>query len=219
MDKEKNDSGFLTSPTVPESKNSGFNIFIVFAVVALFVAAAAVWYSLQSNLAKLTEKSGSQMVVTPTDAAAPTEAREVQGNASIQLRAVEGSVGRVNTPVTIAVFADSDGKDVVGYDVLFDYNEGQFEFKSAVSNASGFKVSASTQKGILALSGYKSVGEKQPSVFANTQIATVVLIPRQTGSFTLAPLASQGQAKSKMMSADKRAIEPRLSSVNIVISD
>lgn len=214
----------------PEQKGRGFSMFLGFAVIALIVAGVAIWFSLQSNINKLSQEANKNRAPAnvPTVPAQQTQLQaqtnqpivpESRPGGSMKLQSLDGSVGQVGKPVSFAVIADSAGKDIVGFDIVLDYNPAQFELQNAAANAGGFKVSSSTKKGILAVSGYKLVGEKNPTVFANTQIATITLIPKQTGSFKISPVATMGNASSKMISVAKEISLPQLDSVNVVISN
>lgn len=223
MENMKNESELLEKPLMPEGRGRGFTLFLIFAVIALLAAAAAIWFSIGSTMNKLTEQADKKNQPSPVPTV--TEPQEVHKQpaalpgGTMRLQSLDGSVGQIGKPVTVAVIADSAGDDIVGFDVLVDYNEGQFEFRSATVNASGFKIATSTQKGVLAVSGYKTLGEKNTAVFNNTQIATITLVPKQTGSFRIAPVSSVGKATSKMVTAAKQIILPELDSVNVVISN
>ena len=215
----------------PEEKGRGFTMFLVFAVIALIVAGVAIWFSLQSNMSKLSQEANKNTAQTnmPTVSVQQTQQQQArteqpdvpvaQSGGSMRLQSLDGSVGQVGKPIALAVIANSSGKDIVGFDIVLDYNPEQFELQSAEANAGGFKVSSSTKKGILAVSGYKLIGEKNQTVFSNTQIATITLVPKQTGSFKISPVATMGTATSKMISVNKEIAIPELESVNVVISN
>ncbi len=217
MENMNNEPSKTVAEYTPEKRGKGFTMFLGFAVITLFVAAIAIWFSINSTLDKITNQADKgSLSKAPV---VPSEQQAEQTNGLIRLQALEGTVGQVGKPITFAVIADSNSKDIVGFDIALDYKEAQFEFQDAVANASGFNVAASTQKGVLAVSGYKSLGAKQSSVFSNTQIATITLIPKTTGSFSISPVASLNGASSKLVTTDKHVMVPRLESATVVVSN
>lgn len=112
----------------------------------------------------LTKKEKTEIIpVTTMVKIMPTATAKTQG--SISLLKVDET--------TFAVYADSAGLDIVGYDILIDFDSSKADIDSVVSADPNFSIFKTEKPGLLIITGTKKLIVKEPTVFAKTKILTI----------------------------------------------
>lgn len=200
-----------TNPVVakqlPVMKLLLLSLVIVFAVL-LFVL-----YSSQKekNLEESSKVATSQnpSVVTETVAPIPTEG-------VFSLTAGQSAVA-VNMPVTVILQADSNGKAVVGYDLILQYDPAGLEITGATSLLPDFTVYPIKSADHYSVTATKKIASKDPSVFSETAVLQLVVTPKKTGNHTLQLISTLGNEKTQMVDETTKVIYPAVSEITLEV--
>ncbi|OGK19331.1 hypothetical protein A3G67_00300 [Candidatus Roizmanbacteria bacterium RIFCSPLOWO2_12_FULL_40_12] len=125
---------------------------------------------------------------------------------------------QVGQPFELTVTANSDKKDVVGYDVLLKFDESAWTYNSATSLIPSFTLVPVVRGGLISMTASKSPQVNTPTVFSNTDVVRVTFTAKKKGGATFTVLPSFGNQKTRMVDANLLKINPRTSSIKVGIN-
>lgn len=123
-----------------------------------------------------------------------------------------------NDNIILKIVADSDNKEIVGYDVLVAYDTSAFDLVSVSSLLPSFRVYKFAKENHLSLTGTKVIGTTTSAIFKDTALAEVVLKPKKTGNFTFTLKPTINQEKTQMVDNQTKIIYPRLNEVALKVN-
>lgn len=112
-----------------------------------------------------------------------------------------------SSPVTVQVQASSQGRQIVGYDVVVTYDKTAFDFVKAVSLMDNFKVYSYDRPTYVSLSAIKSLQDNKPDTWNNQALSELTFQPKKTGTYTFS-LSPVGKEASKLVDEKTQAIYP-----------
>ncbi|MDA1316863.1 MAG: hypothetical protein O3B87_02445 [bacterium] len=127
----------------------------------------------------------------------------------------------VGKPIEISVHGFSADKDIVGYDMLLGIDTEVFDIVSVTSKAPGFQIFDFDKGSFHPVTGIKDLQATESTVFNDTVLITVELLPKQAGKSVVTILSSKDQEKSQYVyeeGADVRSIVPQIGSVELEIA-
>lgn len=124
---------------------------------------------------------------------------------------------QVGKPITIAVVANSQGADIYGYDIQFKVNPEQFEISEAVSLLENFDLTQYNRGEYYSITAIKDINDEQPSLFENTPIVSITLIPKTAGTITLEVLHEVKGETSKFTDKNVTVIDPQIQPLQLEI--
>lgn len=112
-----------------------------------------------------------------------------------------------SSPVTVKIQASSEGRQVVGYDVVVTYDKTGFDFVKATSLMDDFKIYSYDRPTYVSLSAIKSLQDDKVTTWNNQSLVELTFQPKKVGNFTFS-LAPIGKEASKLVDEKAQAIYP-----------
>lgn len=123
----------------------------------------------------------------------------------------------VGDQIEVEVFADSDGQNIVGYDLDIDITGGA-QFASAQSNIENFDMHPTSREGGVYLTSLKDLSSQTPTTFADSQIATITLTATAPGTVTITPKFILGETRhSNLMSIASESVLSSVEGVTVTV--
>jgi hypothetical protein len=120
--------------------------------------------------------------------------------------------------IIIDLMADSNKKNIVGYDLVLSYDPLAFNFIKATTDLTDFKIYSYRRDNYLSFLATKSPQSQTTSVFTQTKIASLVFRPMKAGkySFSLKPL--MGKDKTDLVTDKTEVLNPVLNNIIFTIN-
>jgi len=112
-----------------------------------------------------------------------------------------------NSAVTLQIKASSEGRQVVGYDVVVTYDKTAFDFVKATSLMDDFKVYSYDRPTYVSLSAIKSLQDNNVTTWNNQSLSELTFQPKKTGTYIFS-LTSVGKETSKLVDEKAETIYP-----------
>ncbi|OGK12653.1 hypothetical protein A3C98_03230 [Candidatus Roizmanbacteria bacterium RIFCSPHIGHO2_02_FULL_37_15] len=198
-------------------KNMLFRILILLIII-VFVFMLLTLYrlrnktGLQDNFTSVTLPPGTFEVFQE----APNQEVIAKGSFSVQSVSPDTS-GQVDKALDLEIVADSSGSTIVGYDIILKFEPDQVEIISATSLLPDFSVFPIERSDHYIVTGAKKLDSDEPSVFANTQILRLTVMPKVTGSLNLKLIDAIDLEKSQMVDNESKILTPQLGEVTLEI--
>src|SRR3989338_7238973 len=146
--------------------NQGKNKIFVYLLVIFFAAFVGTSIFLVLNNKKpLSEKEAITTTIT-----VPT-VKPTQGSLNLKLFGKEEISLSTDKELKIDLVADSNEKNIVGYDLVLSYDPLAFDFVKATSNLADFNIFSYKRDNYLSFLATKSLQSQTSAVFAQTKIA------------------------------------------------
>ena len=120
--------------------------------------------------------------------------------------------------VKIDLLADSNGKNITGYDLVLAYDPMAFEFVGATSSLVDFKIYSYKRDGYLSFLATKTLQNQASSVFAQTKIADLVFKPIKSGRFNFSLKSVMSNDKTDLVTDKTEVISPKLNELEIEVN-
>lgn len=120
-------------------------------------------------------------------------------------------------PINFQIMADSDGKEVVGYDVLVSYDNKAFNLTRLTSLQPNFDIYKFDKPDHLSITAVQSLSNKNAIIFTATALTEMVFQPKMVGRYTFTLLQMSGKEKTEFVSNQVERIYPRLNAITIEI--
>lgn len=124
---------------------------------------------------------------------------------------------QVDRAITLQVVADSEGADVVGFDILLDYDKSAFTLTSAQTPLTGFRLFSKQNENHLSLTATQLLESKVRSLFSATAIVELVLVPKKAGSYTFSLLDEVGNESTKFVDTQSTRLYPQTVSLKVEV--
>ncbi len=143
------------------------------------------------------------------------EAEERRGYLKISARnnLKEYAVGQ---PIVIEITADSDGEDVVGYDIVFAYLQEAFSLNSTQSQLTGFNVVTNDGDGLV-ITAAQGPNSNQRNILKDSKILTLTFTPKFQGEYTFQIFSKTEFATTKFVNTKIEEIFPETNSLDIEV--
>ncbi len=123
----------------------------------------------------------------------------------------------VGDTIEVEVFADSDGQNIVGYDLDVEIAGGA-QFASAQSAIEDFDMHPTSRSGGVYLTSLKDLASNTPSTFVDSQIATIMLTATAPGTVTITPKFVLGDTRhSNLMSVASESVLASVEGVSVIV--
>lgn len=183
-----------------------------FLILILAVVSAYLFFILLRAPAKnTTTVQGNE--VTPTLAVPDVT---TVGTVSLKEK-TPGSTYKVGAPVRVVVVGNSNGNDVVGYDLLVQYDVKNFTVGATTSLQQGFTLFKRMSNGVVSLTGIKNPSNTQVSAWDNTSVAEIELLPKQTGTQTVSIISQKGKEKTQYVDSQSAVYRPQVGAITVEI--
>jgi len=189
-------------------KNKTIFVYLLVIFFAVFIGTSI--FLILNNKKPLSEKETiTTTMIIPT-------VKPTQGSLNLKIENGEISLSR-DKEIKIDLVADSNEKNIVGYDLVLSYDPLAFDFVKATSNLADFKIYSYKRDNYLSFLATKTLQSQTSSVFIQTKIASLVFKPIKTGkfSFSLKPLI--GKDKTDLVTDKTEVINPKLNELEIEV--
>lgn len=123
----------------------------------------------------------------------------------------------VGDTIEVEVFSDSDGQNIVGYDLDVEIGGGA-QFASAQSALDEFDMHPTTRTGGVYLTSLKDLTSNTPTTFVDSHIATIKLTATAPGTVTIVPKFVMGDTRhSNLMSVASESVLASVEGVSVVV--
>lgn len=150
---------------------------------------------------KTDNKISTEKIITPTTAPA-------EGLMKLTFNDKLKTSYKTGEKISINIEADSGEKNIVGYDVVFFYDPLAFEFVSANSSISDYKIYSYKKGNYLILTAVKNLSSASSSL--NSKIATLVFDAKKSGKYNFSLKAMYGSEKTDMVTDKTEVLSPVL---------
>ncbi len=122
-----------------------------------------------------------------------------------------------NDHVNIEIYADSEGKNISGYDLIISYDPQGLELVSADSNLVNFSLYSFKKDNYLTLMATKKLNSNTQTVFTSTKIVTLNFKPKKLGKYQISLLENYGKEKTQMVDDQTNIYYPSINKLEIEI--
>jgi hypothetical protein len=142
----------------------------------------------------------------------PTEATENY----LRLSAVSTSVNKGENTV-LDIIADSNGKNISGYDIVLSYNPIAFDFSDIKSTLPDFKIYSYKKNNYLTFLGTKILQSKRETIFKGEKIATLTYKALKSGQYEFALKEAIDKDKTDFVTSQTEIIKPLVNKLKVEI--
>ncbi len=188
----------------------GKNKIFVYLLVIFFAIFIGTGIFLAANNKKTTinEQAASTSIIPTTE---PT-----QGSLNLKIENEEISLS-TDKELKIDLIADSNEKNIIGYDLVLSYDPLAFDFVKATSNLADFKIYSYKRDNYLSFLATKTLQSQTPSVFTKTKIASLVFKPIKAGKFAFSLKPLMGKDKTDLVTDKTEVLNPKLNELEIEV--
>lgn len=184
-------------------------IFVYLLAIFLAVFVGTGIFLVLNNNNSASKKGETTMTSIPTSV--PTQG-------SLSLKLAGGATVTKDSEVQIDLFADSNEKNIVGYDLVLSYDPSSFDFVKATSNLADFKIYTYKKDGYLSFLATRSLQSQTSSIFTQTKIASLVFKPIKAGKFTFSLKPLMGKDKTDLVTDKTEVINPKLNDLEVKVN-
>jgi hypothetical protein len=194
------------------NSNHKLPLYLIFGgITLLLMVVLLVWRNKQSTLTPPWAVTTENKLTTPTPIV-----HSVFGSLTISSK-TGSNIFSLGQPITLVVSGDSQGKDVVGYDVLFQYPSSDFSFVSKTSATTDFQAYSFVKDNQVSITGAKGINVKTATVFNKMNLVEITFQPKTAGKFTFTIKRNLGKETSKFVDSNTKVYYPSGNSVVIEV--
>ena len=123
--------------------------------------------------------------------------------------------------VVVNLSANSNGENIVGYDVVLYYDPTAFEFVSSESKLGDFTIYPNDRGKYLFLPSVKSVGNQEATILGSatseTAIATLSFKPKKIGKYNFSLRQSAGKEQTDLVTDQTEVLSPALADLAVEV--
>ena len=191
--------------------NTNNKIYTYLLVIFFAVFVGTSIFLILNNKKPLSEKETiTTTMIIPT-------VKPTQGLLNLKLFGNEKISLSGDKELKIDLVADSNEKNIVGYDLVLSYDPLAFDFVKATSNLADFKIYSYKRDGYLSFLATKTLQSQTPSVFTQTKIASLVFKPIKAGKFSFSLKPLMGKDKTDLVTDKTEVINPKLNELEIEV--
>jgi len=123
----------------------------------------------------------------------------------------------LNQPVTVNLLADSNKKNIVGYDLVIFYDKTGFDFISASSLLPDFQLYSYKKDSYVTFTAIQQAASTVKRVFKETPVASFTFQPKKAGSFIISLRNSYGKEKTDLVTDLTETIYPSLADLTLTV--
>lgn len=123
----------------------------------------------------------------------------------------------LNNQIEIEVYADSEGKNISGYDLIISYDPQGLEFVKSESNLVDFSLYSFKKDSYLSLTATKNLNSNAQTIFASNKIASLTFKPKKPGIYQISLLKNYGKEKTQMVDNQTNIYFPSLNKIKIEV--
>jgi hypothetical protein len=131
---------------------------------------------------------------------------------------LSGAQMKVGDMVELSLFADSNGKNIVGYDVVIYYDSLAFDFKRGLSSLSDYNIFTYKKGHYFTITGLKTLQSVPSPMTKANKLATLTFEATKLGSFEFALKPSNNADKTDLITDKTEVLVPELNKVIVNVN-
>lgn len=161
------------------------------------------------------KKSKSPLILVNDRNPSPSKPKTT-GAMNIKIPDGENTIS-VGKAFELEIEADSEGKNIVGYDFIIKYDSQAFNLVKAESAIANFKIfTFENEDGGITITGLKDVEDNSETVLSETVLVSLSLLSKMEGDYDIT-LVSKREKEITQMVDDKTAVlYPEVNSINVI---
>lgn len=124
---------------------------------------------------------------------------------------------KVGQPIALQVFADSDEADIVGFDVLLQYDKQGFSITSTTTPLEGYTIVPTETDTHLSITAVQNPGSDNKFIFSDEEILELVLNPLSVGTYEFSIVPNIGEETTKFVSTNSQILIPQTATFTIEV--
>ncbi len=202
------------SPQIPkETPKKTLPISLMVAAILLIIAVVIVRNPFKKTTPAITPTIYSQKQTTSL---IPTKVIVNEG--SLTLKIGSGSAKKdLDKDFVVNVLADSKGKDIVGYDVIVEFDAKKLDFVRVDSTLPDFTIYKQADTGKLSLTGVKKIASNSINILSGQAIVSLTFKAKASGVTLLSIIKEKGKEVSELIDKDTKTYYPSVNSINLEI--
>lgn len=121
-----------------------------------------------------------------------------------------------NKEFVLVVDASSEGKNIVGYDIILSFDKSAFTYVRTISSMPDFNVFSYERPTYISLSAIKSLQNNKIVSWNNQPLVEMVFVPKKTGTFVFT-LSPEGKETSKLVDDTAQVVYPKTDKLELEI--
>lgn len=182
-------------------------VFVVFVLVLMTV------FLIIANQLK---KNQALNQANKTEISPPATVNKTK-TGGLELILKESARPKLGQAFSLVILADSNNKNITGFDALVGYDKTAFEFVNAVGIKEDFKALTFNNSDWITINGSRRIQYNQPVAFSNSELVEINFKPLKTGQFDFSIIESKGNEKTQMVDTDSKIIYPKASSLMVEV--
>ena len=187
--------------------------YLLIAFLAVFVGSGVSLLFSNKNADKTT--SGGSNIPTTQEEMITPKIVMTEGSMKLALDQLKTSYKK-GDKINISIEADSGDKNIVGYDVILFYDPLAFEFISAISSISDYKVYSLQKENYLTLTAVKNLSSTSSPLLS--KIVTLVFDSRKSGKYNFTLKASTGSERTDLVTDKTEVLSPALNEITVNVN-
>lgn len=199
-----------------DSTTHSVKVSRILMLIAVFAVLGVALFFIGKKVFNTVSTSGStqtQVVIEPSVSPTPVVMRE----AVMKLSRVDSNVAKIGVPFIVSVNANSKESDIIGYDVVLQYDPTVLEFVSTNSMVSDFQIFNRVGIDTISVTGTKAVQAKQKTVFNGTGIVSFTFKPKKTTTTEIMLQGVRGKLKSKLVDVNVKSLISTDDTISVII--
>lgn len=196
-----------------QEKNKIF-IYLLVIFFAIFIG-SGIFLLVNKKTANKEQQSVSTQTIKQEELLIPSE---IPKKGLVNLKATGSGPYLLTDQLIIDLFADSNGENVIAYDVLVKYEPLAFDFIKAVSLDQAFQVYSFKKDDRLTLTVVKTSQDQTPSVFVEKPVVRLNFKPKKTGEFSFSILTSFNKETTKFVNEKTEVIYPKVNKIKLTVN-
>lgn len=124
---------------------------------------------------------------------------------------------KVGDMVELSLFADSNGKNIVGYDVVLYYDSLNFDFLRGLTSLSDYHIYTYKKGHYFTITGLKTLQSAPSPMTKANKLATLTFEATKTGQFEFSLLSSNDKDKTDLITDKTEVLIPTLNKVTVEV--
>ena len=124
----------------------------------------------------------------------------------------------VNQPVSIQIFGDSEGEDIISFDVLLEYDKEAFDTPIVTTDLPAFAVFTAEPETHYSITVAQSPGSQERSIFEDAPILNITMTPKKSGKFEIKIIPNKDEEMTQLISTDSQTLIPQISTFKVNVN-
>jgi len=120
-------------------------------------------------------------------------------------------------PLKVMIKSTIPNRDIIGFDVLFGYDDKNFDFQEVQSLLPDFKLFSFKKEGFIRITAIKLPEATSPAILNNTPIISISLLPKKSGDYNLEIFDKRSLFETFFIDINQQKIYPRLKKINVTV--